>query len=83
MEIEHSPLMNEFISFWFETKVNGQLKYETLLDFLGDEWQVTDSTYDSPILLRGPLDPRHTELQMYEDAKAKVEQAIVNGIIGA
>ena len=33
MRIEHSALFNQFISFWFETYVDKQLRYETIIYF--------------------------------------------------
>jgi hypothetical protein len=38
MRVEHTPLLNEFISFWFETHVDGDLRYETFVDFFQHEW---------------------------------------------
>jgi hypothetical protein len=31
MNIEHSPLLNDFLSFHIETRVEGELRYETVV----------------------------------------------------
>ena len=31
MRIEHSPLLNDFLCFYMETKVDGELQYETVV----------------------------------------------------
>ena len=31
MKIEHSPLLNDFLCFYVETKVDGELRYETVI----------------------------------------------------
>ena len=56
MKIEHSPLKNEFISFWIETHVDGVLRYETIIDFMRCAWCTTHALHDQPILLQGDLD---------------------------
>lgn len=60
MIIHHSDLMNEFISFWFETRVDGDVKYETHVDFLNGEWSTWE--YDrlgeeGAMLVSGELAP--------------------------
>ena len=31
MKIEHSPLINDFLCFYIETRVDGELRYETVI----------------------------------------------------
>jgi hypothetical protein len=31
MKIEHSPLLNDFLCFYIETRVDGELRYETVV----------------------------------------------------
>ena len=31
MNIEHSPLLNDFLCFYIETRVDGELRYETVI----------------------------------------------------
>jgi hypothetical protein len=38
MRIEHSPLFNDFLSFYFETSVDGEKVYETILDYTQLKW---------------------------------------------
>jgi hypothetical protein len=61
MTIEHGQLCNEFISFWFETLVNGELRYETHIDFVRHEWHTYEAGIDGPNLFSGKLDPSLSE----------------------
>lgn len=81
MKIEHSPLMNEFISFWIETRVNGELRYETMLDFMRAEWHTNTIFGEKDIVLRGNLDAGLSENDMIEAIKPIVESAICAGRI--
>jgi hypothetical protein len=31
MKIEHSPLLNDFLCFYIETRIDGALRYETIV----------------------------------------------------
>ena len=43
MKIEHSPLINDFITFYMETRVDGQLRYQTWLYYWPDKkYQIED-----------------------------------------
>ena len=77
MNIEHSPLLNEFISFWFETRVDGELKYETMLDFTHFEWRTSKAVDERHIVLRGKLDSTLTEDEMVEQIKPSINSAIL------
>ena len=81
MKIEHSPLMNEFISFWIETRVDGNIRYETMLDFMRAEWCTTTTFDDKNIVLRGNLNSALSEDDMIEEIKPIIESAIQSGQI--
>lgn len=81
MRVEHTPLLNEFISFWFETHVDGELRYETFLDFYRYEWHTCTAGDGGAIVLRGELDSSMSDDAMVVDIKPKVEAAIREGRI--
>jgi len=49
MQIKHSDLFNDFISFWFDTSVDGAVKYRTWLDFLNLVWSTELITKEEEI----------------------------------
>lgn len=81
MKIEHSPLMNEFISFWIETRIDGELRYETMLDFLRGEWCTTTTFDEKNIVLSGNLNSSLSEDDMVAEIKPIIESAILAGKI--
>jgi hypothetical protein len=81
MQVEHTPLLNEFISFWFETHVDGSLRYETFIDFSRCEWYTCTAGEAGAIVLRGELDSSMSEDAVVADIKPKVEAAIRGGRI--
>ena len=81
MKIQHSPLMNEFISFWFETLVDVQLRYETMLDFYRGEWNTITTIDDKAIVLNGTLNSSLSEDGMIEEIKPIIDAAIRAGKI--
>jgi len=66
MKIEHSELFNEFISFWFETKVDGQLCYETYINYLDQTWETVE--------LAGARVTFHGKLEPYSNERAAEEE---------
>ncbi len=80
MHIEHSKLRNEFISFWFETRVEGVLRYETFLDFTRHEWHTCLPDEDA-ILLRGTWPPGTPDAKVIAFVSPFVESAIQSGRI--
>ena len=71
--------MNEFISFWFETTVDGVVRYETHLDFMREEWSTWDHESlgaERQSLVSGALDSRLSEDAMVEAIKPIVTKAI-------
>jgi hypothetical protein len=80
MTIDHSPLHNQFVSFWFETSVDGKVQFETMLNFLWCEWH-TSRVMDDEVVLTGQLNRLLAEDEMIEEIKPILETAIVSGTI--
>lgn len=80
MRVEHSPLLSEFISFWIETRVDGEHRFDTFIDWLGREWY-TCAAGEGPILIRGTYDPSLSDEAAVEFVKAQVERALAGGRI--
>jgi hypothetical protein len=74
MHVEHSPLLNEFISFWFETRVDDVHRF----DWLGREWY-TCAAVEGPILIRGNYDPSLSDDATVEFVKAQLDEALAAG----
>lgn len=55
MRIEHSSLRNDFLAFWFETKVDGKVKYETDLDYLNKSWKTKDKDMSDNVVFSGKM----------------------------
>jgi hypothetical protein len=77
----HSPLLNEFISFWFETFVDGELRYETFVDYLRNEWFTCPAGVDGKILLRGRFVSSLADDEVPDHIKPEIEFAIRSGHI--
>lgn len=83
MKIEHSELMNEFISFWFETKVENEIEFETHIDFMRLEWTTWKTNRVGEIhqsLVSGTLDSSLSEDEMVERIKPIVTAAIMQSL---
>jgi hypothetical protein len=80
MRIEHSEMLNEFFSFWFETRVDGVLKYETFLDLLSCEWR-TYRPNENALLLTGTWKKSTPDDQIVGSISPAVESAIRTGAI--
>lgn len=81
MKIEHSTLMNQFLSFWIETRVDGNLRYETFLDFFRSEWYTVTTCDEQNIVLTGELNSALSEEDMFEEIKPIIDSAIESGAI--
>jgi len=79
MRIEHSGLCNEFISFWFETRIDDELRYETFIDYLRSEWYTCPARVDGQILLSGKLPASMSEAAQIESVKSDVSAGIMGG----
>jgi hypothetical protein len=73
MKIEHSPLLNDFLCFYIETRVDGELRYETVIYyhpkkqyFIKDKRTKKDSE----------LFPFEDESAVEPEIKARVERLI-------
>lgn len=73
--------MNEFISFWIETHVDGNLEYETTLDFMRSEWHTIKLNEEKSIVLEGKLNPELSENEMIQEIKPIIELSIESGKI--
>ena len=56
MIIKHSELMNDFISFWFDSRVDDQHQYRTFLDYMSKTWRTVDLINNEVTILEGKLD---------------------------
>ncbi len=81
MRIEHSSLLNEFISFSFETYVDGVLRHETFVDYRRNEWYTCPAGVDGQLLLRGQFDASLPDDAVPNSIKPTIEAAIVEGRI--
>ena len=54
MNIEHSPLYNDFIDFYFETNVDGKKSYETFLIYTRMIWE-TQKIDTEEVILSGEI----------------------------
>ena len=54
---EHSALHNDFLSFYFETSVEGEKLYETILDYTQMKWETRLITIPEDILFSGVINP--------------------------
>lgn len=80
MKIENSELLNDFLSFWFETRVDGILRFETLLDYHNMQWQTRELEESNKIIASGKIarSSNQDEEKSEEDRiRACVTQAIL------
>ena len=68
MKIEHSELFSEFISFWFETKVDGQLCYKTHISYLDQTWETMELA-SAQVTFHGKLEPYSNERAAEEELR--------------
>jgi hypothetical protein len=73
--------MNEFISFWFETFVDGDLRYETFVDYLRSEWYTCPAGVDEKVVLQGQFSDSLPDDAAPDSIKPTVEAAIQDGRI--
>jgi hypothetical protein len=80
MRVEHSSLCNEFVSFWFETRVEGTHRYDTFIDFLSNEWYACPVP-DGPIILRGNYEPSLSDAAILTYVQSQIGAALADGRI--
>lgn len=56
MRIEHSPLFNDFIDFYFETSVDGEKSFETVLIYTQMQWETREIATGN-VILSGTIPP--------------------------
>ena len=74
MKIEHSPLYNDFLSFFFETTVDGKKLYVTLLDYHSLTW-TTEEISSETMILSGTISRSKNQ------AEEKVEEERIRNIV--
>lgn len=81
MDIEHSELFNEFISFWFETKIDDKFCYETHINYLDLTWE-TKEVQSARIILHGKLGPYSNEKAAEEELRSIVTTHLLTKATG-
>jgi hypothetical protein len=81
LTVKHSTLKNERISYFFETFVNSELRYETFVDFHRNEWYTYPAGPDSTVLLHGQFAACTSDGSVLERIKLDVMCAIESGRI--
>jgi hypothetical protein len=76
MKIEHSPIYNDFLSFFFETTIDGEKRYSTVLDYLSLTW-TTEEIASGIIILSGPIS------RSKDQAEEKAEQQRIRNVVTA
>ena len=79
MTITHSSLFNDFLSFWFDTFVDGEHRFETVIDFHKREWYFCQVGVQPCLFhgrLEGPSETIEEEKASVENVKPIIEAAI-------
>ena len=63
MKIEHSPVLNDFLTFYFETSVDGEKLYETVLDYTQMRWETRSISNSEEIMLSGAINPSKDQVE--------------------
>jgi hypothetical protein len=74
-------LKNESVSFFFETFVNSELRYETFVDFHRNEWCTYPAGVDSTVLMRGQFASPVAGNLVLDGIKRNIKAAIESGHI--
>lgn len=80
MKVQHSRLLNEFVSFWFETSIDGEVKFDTHLDILSATWHVCEHNRHQ-ILISGSWPKGLRDHQIVRRVSADIDAAIATGAI--
>jgi hypothetical protein len=73
MKIEHSPLLNDFLCFYFETRVDGELRYVTVIYYHPEKQYFIEDVRSEELSPSFPFDDEKT---VENEAKARVESMI-------
>ena len=73
-------MLNEFISFWIETRVDGVHCFNTFIDFPSRAWYLCPGV-EGPTLIRGSYDPALSDEAIEEFVKRQVDEALAAGHI--
>jgi hypothetical protein len=76
MKIEHSPLYNDFIDFYFETSVDGKKKYETWFIYTRMRWE-TEEIDTKNVILSGEIK------RAKDQAEEKIEEERIRNVVTA
>ena len=74
MNIEHSPLYNDFIDFYFETNVDGKKSYETFLIYTRMIWE-TQKIDTEEVILSGEIK------RSKDQAEEKIEEERIRNVV--
>jgi hypothetical protein len=73
MNIEHSPLINDFLCFYMETRVGGELRYETVVYYYPKkDYFITDKRTGK----QSELFPFEDESTVEAEIKSRVERLV-------
>jgi hypothetical protein len=76
MKIEHTPLLNDFLCFYIETRVDGELRYESVVYYHPKrEYFIKDMLSGK----ESELFAFDDELTVEAEIKSRVERLIVDG----
>ena len=74
LNIKHSKQLNDFLTFYIETRVNGILKYESIIDYLNGEYDIVN--IDNAHSIKFKFDLNTEELALEKEIKSNVEKLI-------
>jgi hypothetical protein len=76
MKIEHSPLLNDFLCFYIETRVDGELRYESVVYYRPKkEFFIRDTQSGE----ESQLFVFEDELTVEAEIKSRVERLLFDG----
>ena len=74
MKIEHSPLYNDFIDFYFETSVDGKKLYQTFFIYTRMRWETQEIETEN-IILGGEI------ARPKDQAEEKIEEERIRNVV--
>jgi len=79
MNIQHSNQLNDFLTFYIETRIDGTLKYETLIDYLNGTYEIISLDNKKSIIVN--FDRGKNEKILEKEIKAMVEKTIKESLL--